>query len=277
MKKFQMMKMFSLVAIVFLAFACSDDENEVTTVATTPTTAELILAAQADITEDASFAIVDNAYIENIQDTRSSILNSFFTECATITLSPNGDGSGSVLVDFGEGCTLNNGALVSGQVLLEYTTVQNESRTITYVYDSFTYNGNEVTGGGTVNRIFENANGNPQSEVMASITIYFPAEDVTATRDANRTREWIEGIGSGTWTDNVFSVTGNWDTSFSSGFARSGEVIVPLRREATCPHFVSGTLVISQNNAEGILNYGDGTCDNIAVITIGNQDVTIQL
>ncbi|MFC4632691.1 hypothetical protein ACFO3O_02165 [Dokdonia ponticola] len=277
MKKFQMTKMFSLVVVLFLAFACSDDENETTVIDTTPTTAQLTLAAQVDITEDASFAVVDNAYIENIQETRSTVLNSFFTDCATITVSPNGDGSGSALVDFGEGCTLNNGALVSGQVVLNYTIVQNESRTITYIYDNFTYNGNEVSGGGTVNRTFENENGNPQSEVTASIAVYFPTQDVTATRDASRTREWIEGVGSGTWTDNVFSVTGNWDTSFSSGFTRSGEVTEALRREATCPHFVSGTLAISQNNVDGVLNYGDGTCDNIAVITIGNQDFTIQL
>ncbi len=277
MKKFQMIKMFSVVAVVFLAFACSDDENEVTTIETAPTAAQLTLAAQVDITEDASFAVVDNAYIENIQETRSAVLNSFFTDCASITVSPNGDGSGNVLVDFGDGCTLNNGALVSGQVVLNYTIVQNESRTITYVYDNFTYNGNEVSGGGTVNRVFENANGNPQSEVTASIAVYFPTQDVTATRDANRTREWVEGLGSGTWTDNVFSVTGNWDTSFSSGFTRSGEVMEALRREASCPHFVSGTLAISQNNVDGVLNYGEGTCDNIAVITIGGQDFTIQL
>ena len=277
MRKFQMMKMFSLVAVVFLAFACSDDENEATAIDTSPTTAQLILAAQVDTTEDASFSVVENAYIENIEVTRSAVLNSFFAECAAITVTPNGDGSGSVLVDFGEGCTLNNGALVSGQVLLDYEIEQSESRTITYVYDNFTYNGNEVSGGGTINRVFENGNGNPQSEVTAFITVYFPTQDVTATRDANRTREWIEGLGSGTWTDNVFSVTGNWNTTFSSGFTRSGEVIEALRREATCPHFVSGTLAISQNNVAGVLNYGEGTCDNIAVITIGGQDFTIQL
>ncbi|WP_299209187.1 hypothetical protein [uncultured Dokdonia sp.] len=277
MKKFLKIKMLSLVAIVFLTFACSDDEDEVVTLQTTPTTAELTLAAQVDTVEDASFAVVEYIYIENVEETRSTIINSFFADCATITVTPNGDGSGSVLADFGDGCELANGAIVSGQVVFNYSTVQNESRTITYTYENFTYNSNEVSGGGTINRIFENGNGNPQSEVMASITVYFPVQDVTATRSANRVREWIEGVGSGIWTDNVFSVTGNWDTSFSSGFTRSGEVMEALRREATCPHFVSGTLAISQNNINGVLNYGGGVCDNIAVITIGNQDFTIQL
>ncbi len=277
MKIFQMLKRLSLVAIVFITFACSDNEDEVVTVEVTPTTAELTIAAQVDATEDASFAVVENIYIENIDETRSNILNSFFTDCATITVIPNGDGSGSVLVDFGDSCELANGAIVSGQVALNYNVVQNESRTVTYVYDNFTYNTNEVSGGGTIQRVFENANGNPQSEVTASIAVYFPEHDVTAMREANRVREWIEGVGSGTWTDNVFNVTGNWNTAFSNGFARSGEVMDVLRREATCPHFVSGTLAITRNNVAGILNYGDGVCDNVAVITIGNQEFTIQL
>lgn len=277
MKKFQMIKMLSLVAIVFLAFACSDNEDEVVTLETMPTATELTLAAQVDTVEDASFSVVENLYVENVEETRSNAVNSFFADCATITVTPNGNGSGSVLVDFGDSCELANGAIVSGQVALNYSIVQNESRTVTYTYEDFTYNTNEVSGGGSIQRVFENANGNPQSEVTASIIVYFPTQDVTATRDANRVREWIEGLGSGTWTDNVFSVTGNWDTSFSGGFSRSGEVMEALRREATCPHFVSGTLAITQNNVAGILNYGDGVCDNVEVITIGNQDFTIQL
>ncbi len=277
MKNFQKIKMLSMVGIAFLTFACSDTEDEVTSLDETPTTADLLLSAQVDTAEDASYTIVENIYIENIDETRNNIVNSFFADCATITVTPNGDGRGNVLVDFGESCELANGAIVSGQVALNYSIVQNESRTVTYVYDGFTYNTNEVSGGGTIQRVFENANGNPQSEVTTSITVYFPEQDVTASRDANRVREWIEGVGSGTWTDNVFNVIGNWNTTFSNGFARSGEVMEVLRREATCPHFVTGTLTITKNNVAGILNYGDGVCDNVAIVTIGDQSFTIQL
>lgn len=277
MRKFRKIKMLSVFVILLLAIACSDNEDEVTSLETSPTTADLLLSAQVDMTEDASYAIVENLYIENVDETRSSIANSFFADCAVITVTPNGDGNGSVLVDFGESCTLTNGAIVSGQVNLIYAIEQGNSRTVTYTYDNFTYNGNEVSGAGTVQRIFENENGNPQSDVTSLITVYFPEQDVTAIRDANRVREWIEGVGSGTWTDNAFSITGNWNTSVSNGFMRSGEVIDTLRREATCPHFVSGTLAITRNNVSGTLNYGDGVCDNIAIVTIGNQDFTIQL
>lgn len=277
MKKFQKIKMLSVVGMALLTFACSEDENEEANIDTSPTSEELLLSAQIDNTEDISFAIVENLYIESVDETRNTVVNSFFADCATITVTPNGDGSGSVLVDFGDGCELNNGAIVSGQVSLLYAIEQNESRTVIYSYDDFTYNGNEVSGGGTIVRVFENDNGNPQSEVTSSITVYFPGQDVTAVRDATRVREWIEGVGSGTWTDNVFHVTGNWNTSVSNGFMRSGEVVETLRREATCPHFVSGSLIITRNNGTGTLDYGEGDCDNIATVTIGDQEFIIQL
>lgn len=277
MKNLTMLRNVSFAALVLVLFSCTtDSEDETNELLNAPTAAELLLAAQVDNTEGQSFGIIENAYVEGVEDTRS-MTNSFFPDCSIITISPNGDGSGSIVVDFGDSCALNNGAMVSGQVSLTYSIILNESRTITYIYENFTYNGNSVTGGGTVLRQLDNGNGNPQSTVTSSIEVYFPLQDITATRTVNSTREWIEGVGSGTWTDNVVLVTGNWSTNFSSGLARSGEVTEALRREAICPHFVSGVLAITQNNFNGTLDFGDGTCDNIAVITINGQEFTIEL
>ena len=262
------------LAVAFVACDTEDDASE--TSASIPTAAELRLAAQVDNTEDQSFSIVENAYVEAEEANRASS-NSFFSSCATITVTPDGTGGGAITVDFGDGCTLQNGAEVTGRVLLSYGAIQNQSRTITYEYDDFTYNDNNVSGGGTLIRQLENDNGNPQSVLNATVGVYFPTEDIVATRDLTRTREWIEGVGTGTWIDNAFLVTGNWNTTFSSGFNRSGTVVDALRREASCPHFVSGILDITQNNLQGSLDFGDGSCDNIAEVSIGNQTFTIQL
>jgi len=268
-----------VLALSLCVFIVSCDDDDSTTLAQETINAQdLVLAAQTDEIDDASYNIIDNAYIENVLDTRAVIANSFFPDCALVTVTPNGDGSGSIVVNFGEGCTLNNSALVSGQVNLTYSIVQNESREIVYQYQNFTYNAHQVSGSGTVVRTFENANGNPEAVLNSDITIDFAASEVSAARILNRTREWVEGVGSGTWTDNVFLISGNWNTSFTNGASRSGEAITALRREATCPFFVSGALAITnQNGISGLLNYGDGTCDNIAVVTIGAQEFTIML
>jgi hypothetical protein len=263
--------MLALAAFI----SCETDTDEADE-NVTPSNAELRLAAQVDNTEDQSFSIVEQAYVESEEVSRTA-MNSFFSSCATITLTPDGNGGASIVVDFGTDCTLQNGAEVAGKVLLTYGAVQNLSRTITYTYEDFTYNNNNVSGGGTLIRQLQNGNGNPQSLLTANVGVYFPTEDVVATRTLTRTREWIEGIGSGTWTDNVFLVTGDWNTTFSSGFTREGTVLTALRREATCANFVSGAIDISQNNIDGVLDFGDGTCDTIATVTVGGQTYTIQL
>lgn len=271
-----LLKSTLVLGLAVACVACESEDDATETTSELPTAAELRLAAQVDNTEDQSFSIVENAYVEAEETNRSSS-NSFFSSCAEITLTPDGAGGGEILVDFGSGCTLQNGAQVTGRVVLTYGAIQNQSRTITYEYDDFTYNDNNVSGGGTLVRQLENDNGNPQSVLNATVGVYFPTEDIVATRALTRTREWIEGVGSGTWTDNAFLVTGNWNTTFSSGFNRSGIVVDALRREASCPHFVSGILDITQNNLQGSLNFGDGSCDNIAEVSIGNQTFTIQL
>ena len=50
-------------------------------------------------------------------------------------------------------------------------------------------------------------------------------------------REWVEGFGSGIFSDNVFEVSGDWTTTFVNGNTHSYEVITPLRREVICHLF----------------------------------------
>ena len=80
-------------------------------------------------------------------------------------------------------------------------------------------------------------------------------------------REWVEGFGSGIWSDNVFEVTGNWTSTFVNGNTHSYEVITPLRREVICHYFVSGSVDVERTNFSGIFDYGGGGCDNQATFT----------
>ena len=132
----------------------------------------------------------------------------------------------------------------------------------------------EIAGGGTIFRERSNASSNPQSTFHKDIEITFP-NGIIARIDGNRVREWIEGIGSGIWEDNVFLVTGNWSIHFSTGHSRSALVTESLRREATCPFFVSGLVEVTRNETTGVLNFGDGTCDNLALLTVNGEEIII--
>jgi hypothetical protein len=232
-------------------------------------------AAQTDNVVEGTFNIMENGYEENAGPTPFNGV-SFFPNCTTITLTTNGN-SGTIVLDFGTACELNNGAVVSGKINMAFGPIIGGTRTIDYTFENFTYNSNGVTGGGTILREIANDNGNPQSTVNESITVSFPNTDVTATRNGLRIAEWTEGVGSGTWVDNVYEISGNWETTFTNGFSRSGEVTQVLVRKLSCLYIVSGRLVVEQQSLTGEFNWGDGTCDNLATFTFNGETYPIIL
>ncbi len=99
-----------------------------------------------------------------------------------------------------------------------------------------------------------------------------------ASREGTRIREWVEGFGSGVYSDNVFEITGDWTATFVNGNTHTYEVMMPLRREVICDYFVSGTFDVQRTNFGGLFDFGEGECDNQATFTFNNgQEIEITL
>jgi len=265
----------AIIGILMLFTSCSkDDTTPVANESTAELTAEQSrLNAETDKATDAVFNLIEIAYVENEENEGRN--TSLFTDCVTITISSE-NGVTFVTLDFGFGCQLNNGAVVSGKINLTYGPVVAGTVTITYIFEDFTYNNKGIAGGGTIFRERNNANGNPQSTVNKAIEISFP-DGLVAAVTGTRVAEWIAGVGSGTWMDNVFLITGDREINFSTGFTHYAIVTEALRREATCHYFVSGVVEITRNGNSGSLDFGDGTCDNIAILTVNGQEIIIIL
>lgn len=265
----------SLFCFTFLLNSCDKDEDA--PVAIDFSANDAAFAAKADTAIEGTLTIMENGYDENEGATRGQNNLSLFPACATVILEANGDGTGTIILDFGSGCTLNNGANVSGKINLTYEAILNNSRIINYTFDNYFYNGNGVTGGGEIVRELSNSNGNPASTVNETIIVSFPSSSVTATRDGLRIAEWVEGVGSGTWIDNVYNITGNWETRFTNGFERSGLVTETLVRRLDCPYLVRGILEVTQDGLTGSFDFGNGECDAQAVFTFNGVDYTVLL
>jgi hypothetical protein len=236
-------------------------------------------SAQIDAASDEVDGIIEESYMleEGIVGRSSEQATTSLPPCMTRTVVMSGL-TRTVTLDFGTGCDMPNGNHLSGIITIVYVhDPAAMSRTITFTYDGFTFNNIAFSGGGSVVRILSNTNGNPQSTATVDVTATFP-NNATAHRTGTKVREWIEGFGTPAWTDNAFSITGNWSTAFANGDVNSGLVTTALRREATCPFFVSGVLELSHNDNTGSLDFGDGTCNNVALFTGPNGvTYTIQL
>ncbi|MEZ4858640.1 MAG: hypothetical protein R2781_07500 [Flavobacteriaceae bacterium] len=263
---------FASSILFFTACKKDDDGNEPETINFSAENTTRV--AQMDDIVEASANIAESGYVK-IEEP-AQLATSFFTAaCPTFEISGGGNGSGTIVIDFGTSCQLLNGALVSGKINLSYSALTAGIRNIDYVYEDFTYNGYGVSGGGTITRdISTNV---PKSIIDENIAVTFTGTTVTGTRTGIRIVEWVEGFGSGTWTDNVFEIEGNWQTNLSNGFSRTGEVTQTLIREASCRYLVSGKISVTQEGLTGILDFGNGVCDPFATITFNGQEFPIIL
>ncbi|HHN48477.1 MAG TPA: hypothetical protein ENN08_06055 [Bacteroidales bacterium] len=123
-----------------------------------------------------------------------------------------------------------------------------------------------------------NSEGHPEYETIVDGTVTLHNEVGVISWQAERLRTWIEGYDTPVWFDDVFLITGSGSHSHSNGGGFTRTILEPLRRELSCHHYVSGVVqTVPENRPIRTLDYGDGTCDNIATLIIGNQTYIIRL
>jgi hypothetical protein len=268
------MKIKHFKLIVFLAvsnlFLISCSNNDSNVVAEQISTDEALSIVEADdVSEDVGNLIDDYfTFEEGVSAKSESIENGGpkFLDCMTKTIVLKG-ASVTVTLDFGDGCELPNGNVVSGKIILSHELDKEaNSRTINFSYENFFFNNLSVEGNSTMVKVKENENGNPQSTFTFEFKVIWP-EGEFVTRSGTKIREWIEGFGTRHWGDNVYLITGNWATTFKDGSVCSATIVEPLRREAACRFVVSGIVDLVKKERTGTINFGDGTCDNVAVFT----------
>ncbi len=174
-----------------------------------------------------------------------------------------------ITLNFGSDCTLPfQNVVLSGKIMMEYVKdASTKTVTIKYSYDDFYYNDLKIEGTNEVSKIKENESGLREHTRVFDIKVIWPDGEFI-TRKGEKVRTFIEGYETiGNWGDNVFSITGNWNITFKNGNVMSTTIIDPLIRKTACRFIVSGTIEKQKNNRSGILDFGDGTCDNVAVFT----------
>ena len=235
--------------------------------------AELVASDEADLISEEIANIGEDVYAtDEIRATsKSFFLSNYLPECVTITTVVTSD-TKETAIDFGEGCELPNGNVLSGIIHLSYAKdMDTATKTISLSLENFTFNEVVVTGGATLVRTRSNDNGNPQSDAVASYNGVWPDGSV-ASFAGNRTREWVEGFGSGFWADNVFLISGKGTYTNKAGDVYSRETISSLRRELSCRFIVSGVLEVSKNETTVSLDFGDGSCDAKGMLTFPNGE-----
>jgi hypothetical protein len=140
-------------------------------------------------------------------------------------------------------------------------------------FNDFTVNGNLVEGVKVIEKIGE-------YQFTISLTdgkITF-TDETTYTRNFERTRTWVAGFETPFYVwDDEFEIEGT-----ASGINRNEKVYThtitnPLRIKRSCRWIVQGTIEMMVDEQLAVLDYGDGTCDRFATLTVDGETWTIRL
>lgn len=203
------------------------------------------------------------------------------TSCKTVTVEHDSTtGIRTRTVDFGDGCVGLDGKTRSGKIIIVMNGRRIEAgSSFTVTFDNYYVDDYKVEGTKTVANGGLDANGNYHftiSVVGAKIT---DTDGNVISWDANRTRILVEGYDTPlNLSDDVYEITGSSSGINREGLSFTRTITTALRYEVSCRYVSQGVVEIEPEGLDKrILDYGDGTCDTEATLTIGNREKTIDL
>jgi hypothetical protein len=275
------------LALVFTFYSCNiDDKEEKGTI----TSEEMQVNAKIDIASDDVSNIVEEQLTldDGIVGRGTTSATQFLPACAVVTRVPETGvpavGQNIVkTINFGtSGCEMQNGNVLKGVIIITIPYLPNATtHTITYQFVNFYHNAIKFDGTRTFSRTMSAAvDGHPIVTMNMDFNATFPNGNVY-TRVGTRVREIIEGMNTPfILADNIYKITGSWTTTFPNTTVQTSTITTPLNVKMSCisvnkPLLVSGVITITRNNNVATLDYGDGTCDNLAIFTLNGVAYSI--
>ena len=197
-------------------------------------------------------------------------------ECATISASIS-DNTILLTLDFGDACQTEFENVLGGKINIQIVHNADEGKMmIEHTFEDFTFNDKQLEGTVSKER-------NKRVNAAPSYSIIHKELKITWENNSfsliksDRKRERIEGYDNQIWSDNVYLITGNSNITQKNGKTKTILITEALRREAFCKNIFSGKLEITKSDTLSVLDYGDGECDDLATLTIGDIETIIEL
>lgn len=219
--------------------------------------------------------IADDASDKNTGDNLSNYKTS--SGCATVTHDtvsvPH-----TITVDFGPtNCLCNDGRYRRGMILISYTGHYRDSGSVhTIGFSNYYVNDKHVMGTKSVTNMGHNAAGQSYFNIAVNGIIVKVSGD-SIIWNSNRTRTWTQGESTMAKMDDVYEITGS-ASGTKNGNSYTMTIIQPLVRALACDWISSGKMELQPSGALlRTIDFGAGTCDDQATVTIGGTVYTITL
>ncbi|WP_130734381.1 hypothetical protein [Flavobacterium sp. J27] len=260
----------SIIVVLTLSFqSCNKDEQEATAV-----DQELLTVnAQIDFSNELDFNMgLDVASENDTYSNRDTNGTMTFPACANVSIQSGTIGQFPITfaIDFGTGC-LHNGILRAGIITITFDDyVTNFGSHMTITRTNYYVNGRKIEG--TV--VYENQTTNTQLPQWTRTVTNGQLTTISGsvfTFSGTRSVQQIEGVSTLTLGDNVYKVlSGNHTVNRPNGSSLTVTVVTPLIKKYACNYISQGQLNLQGTILDGILDYGNNTCDNQATYTHSN-------
>ena len=182
-----------------------------------------------------------------------------------------------ITFEFSDTCETLHGLIRSGKVIVtisNFMWVEGSTRVTTY--ENFYVDSCKIEGIQTTQTIGKDENGNWQQTVsLANGKIILP-DETEITRNTDFVKTWLQIPSQRQGRTGSFELTGSANGQNIDGVGYEMEITTPLHKEVFCPWFGSGVKNILLTDGTQIqLDYGDGTCDNAATLTVNGESTEI--
>jgi hypothetical protein len=175
-------------------------------------------------------------------------------------------------IDFGtSNCLCTDGKYRRGTVTVTFNgDYFSQGTVITYALQDYYENDNHVMGTLTITNMGRNTSGNLYWSVHVAGQIEKANNGGTITWNSDREHEWSEGESTPMiWWDDVYLVRGTASGTTAEGLSYTLATVSDLEKKANCQWISAGILDFQPDNWPlFVVDYGTGTCDNQATVTV---------
>jgi hypothetical protein len=277
------MKLKDLLLATLILFATSvftscKKDNTSTTSEEDETTFELSSndAVTENITEDAN-DILFTAAVSNNFSGNSPVSTTDILGCGSISVTPLEGFPKTINIDFGDACTIGN-ITRKGEIIITISDSLRKSGSIAVMtFNKYYVNGFKVEG--TLTWTNTSQPGSRSWERKSENGKITSPEGKYWTFSGIKNIVQTEGVGTPhNLLDDVFSITGNHTVTNAAGKTRTSTILEALQKKVICENVDKGKVEIKGANHTATIDFGEGTCDRVATISIdGSAPRTILL
>ena len=276
----------AVLSLAMIFYSCSENES--------PLNSDDQLAVETESTIEFAFEDADDMMNSGLAVSDADAGNRTGSDeegenddrwrCASFSHEKTGDKSGTIRIDFGEGCTDPRGRTRKGAIVITYQGRRwVPGSVVETTFEDYSIKPSEdsdlelaLEGVRRVENISESLLSAPTFHVTLTNGLATFSDGTTHERNVDRIKRWIRGASpmADTW-----EVTGTAEGINRIDVAYTVTIQEPLIFSRACFRAkvfapVSGIKVITTDTKTITIDYGDGSCDNTVAITVNGGETS---